>query len=161
MIKYTISIDEKGAPKVNDELSDKNNIADVIISNSSQLTLGNYRDVTLDNIDEVKANLQGLAEAFRQTDIPTKLVETFVTKEANTATIKDTNFSKALTTLLQWKKQVIKAHVYVTVMLNTDISVDADENDQKQYDQLKEFMKESTRILLNLNVLDDEKSADT
>jgi hypothetical protein len=161
MIKYTISIDEKGAPKVNDELSDKINIADVIISNSSQLTLGKYRDVTLDNIDEVKANLQGLAEAFKQTDIPKKLVETFVTKEANTATIKDTNFSKALTTLLQWKKQVVKAHVYVTVILNTDISIDADENDKKQYDQLKEFMKESTRILLNLNVLDDEKSADT
>lgn len=155
MSKYTISIDPNGAPKV----GDKYDINEIEIANTSRLLLlKDYKKLSSDNNDEVtevKKNLQGLAEAFKQPDISKNLVDRFAIKDANT-NIKDTKFSKALTTLLQWKKQVIKAYVYVTVISNTGTSVGADANAKEEYDQLKEFMKESTRILLNLNILSEE-----
>lgn len=149
MAQFKITV-ENGSVKINgvDDL-------DKIWVLQDKLSFAQIRSLSTDQIKDVKASLSNLLEAFYDSTLSQELTKLIPDDAA--ATVDGSQYALALGKLLSWKKQIIKEYVYVAVLERTgEGEVDADEDSQKIYDKLKEFMTESVRILLNIGALDQD-----
>ncbi len=144
-MSYIIDIDSSGDPTIDN----KNDIDQVIIVDA--ITLADYQIIPEGRYADAKANLRKIVDNFGSAALSQKVVD-IVSADPSLGT--GNIYKSTMSKLVEWKRTVLKAYVYVVVMENTVGDNLATVGTLKgHYEALQQLMVDSTSLILNLGSL--------
>lgn len=144
----TGEVDINGVDDINELVIVPSNVAPGVL----ELKLGNFQTAVENQIGTAKLKLEELVKAFGNEDVSTKVLD--LVSFDPSITFDDNKYKNALAKLLSWKKQVIKAYVYIIVLEHTTLGgFEVKGPIQERYERLKSLLEDSTRIILNVGAL--------